>query len=202
MSRVTEALARITNPMEVEMEAKKDANTRYPLECPKCGHINWALGKYPRDCSACDAALPVQGNKFQCECGATLVSLTTFFHCDDCNRIWNSEAPRVRSLRYKSMNADLIEMSRHDPSFDADPIRCACCSVKTKMVLKQSQLARAMCLQPDTNGWMRSFFPWKDSNFQSAAIVECSWLCPHCGTETMKFIAHRRVPMLDDEDLL
>lgn len=60
-------------------------------------------------------------------------------------------------------------------------------------------------LTPDAEGWMYVMFP-----FPSLAARENAWnymreaqlMCPSCGVEVAKFIAHRRTPMLGDEDLI
>lgn len=59
---------------------------------------------------------------------------------------------------------------------------------------------------PDPNGWMHIMFPFPALKLRLEGTIdlfrEAQLLCPPCGVEVAKFIAHRRAPMIDDEDLI
>lgn len=82
---------------------------------------------------------------------------------------------------------------------------CVVCNLAAPMVIGTSYSRFGFGLTPDPGGWMRIFFPWPTLKQQAAGVMslqETQLICPPCGSEVAKFIAHRREPMLGDEDLI
>ncbi len=80
-------------------------------------------------------------------------------------------------------------------------VHCVVCNSAAPMVMRFAAWRNGKCLTPNTAGWMRSCFPWPaETSFIKA--LEWQWLCPKDAIEVAKFVAHRRVPMLGDEDLI
>lgn len=103
--------------------------------------------------------------------------------------------------RYKDPRHRACEHCGGDVAIYEDPDeRCVVCHANAPKRPGRSATSHRMALVPQMDGWMRIFFPWpKNSNH--GPIMESQWLCVGCGTEIAKFIAHRRTPMIDDEDL-
>lgn len=54
-------------------------------------------------------------------------------------------------------------------------------------------------LLPNLTGWLRGIFPWSEDKMRG---VEWLNVCPPCAEDVAKFIAHKKKPMLGDEDLI
>jgi hypothetical protein len=89
-----------------------------------------------------------------------------------------------------------------DRTVEPAPARhCVVCGVAAPMEMALVPWLDGKRLEPNTTGWMRSDFPYRVPR-SGLVLDESQWLCPRDAEEVAKFIAHRRVPMLSDEDLI
>lgn len=82
---------------------------------------------------------------------------------------------------------------------------CAICNGKVPKVVAPCWSRNGRALTPDAGGWMHVLFPFPTLAQRSDAwnfMSEARLICPPCAGEVAKFIAHRRVPMLSDEDTI
>lgn len=79
---------------------------------------------------------------------------------------------------------------------------CAMCERAAPMTEQFAYSRDGFALTPCLIGWFRAVFPWSPKSFMAASPPEWLNLCPACAEEVAKFIAHRRKPMLSDEDLI
>lgn len=193
------SLAGYSTQQKICWECEKTAASM-ARACVYCGCISayLATDQPPQKCSACNQ--PYLGmNTFSLTCGCGVTTSADGFwprRCVSCHS-------RLFAPGDQIVMPDPKPVPTPAPSIPSDPpIHCACCNQKAPMIIGMLHMRSVTGLLPKTDGWMRMFFPWSDEKAGQACLLECSWLCPPCGTEVAKFIAHRKMPMLGDEDLI